>query len=106
MPDDLLAHQLLDGEDLEALRRGGAGDRLRDAKKRITVTADLEPREVGLHRDGVPVDDRGRRLGEGKRDPGRGTATQRADDDEEEDATTQSEPHYTTLRSGSTLGPA
>src|ERR1700674_1342301 len=106
LSDDLLAHQLLDGEGLEPLRGRGAGDGFRDARERIAVTAHVESRLVGLHRNGVAIDDRGRRFCEGQRGRRRRTGTQRAADDEEEDATTQSEPHYTTLRSGSTVAPA
>src|SRR6202521_3686029 len=61
LPDDLLAHQLLDRESLEPLG-GGAGDGFRNARERIAMTAHLESRLVGLHRNGVPIDHRGRRL--------------------------------------------
>src|SRR5207302_4818010 len=106
LPDDLLAHQLLDGEALQPLRRCRARDGLGNARKRIAVPAHLQAGLVSLHRDGVAVDDRGRRLGEGQRPARRRTGAQRAGDDEGEDATTQSEPHYTTLRSGSPRAPA
>ena len=66
LPDDLLAHQLLDGEALQPLRRCRARDGLGNARKRIAVPAHLQPRLVGLHRNGVAVDDRGGRLREGQ----------------------------------------
>src|SRR5438128_4808527 len=106
LPDDLLAHQLLDGEGLQPLRGRRAGDRFRDACKRIAVPAHLEPRLVGLHGNGMAVDDGGSRFREGHREPRRRTSTEHAGDDEGKDATTQGEPHYTTLRSGSTRTPA
>src|SRR5207302_6895082 len=106
LPHDLLAHQLLDGEALQPLRGRRAGDGLGDACKRIAVTAHLQPRLVGLHRNGVAVDDRSRGLGERERNPWRRTGAQSGGDHEKEDATTQGEPHYTTLRSGWTPLPA
>src|ERR1700674_2731724 len=62
LSDDLLAHELLDGESLESLDGGGAGDGFRDARERIAMTAHLESRLVGLHRNSVAIDHRGRRL--------------------------------------------
>src|SRR5256886_8633335 len=106
LPHDLLAHQLLDGEGLQPLGGRRTGDGLGNARKGIAVPAHLQPRLVGLHRNGVAVDDRGGRLREGQRHARRRTGAQRAGDAKEEDATTQGEPHYTTLRSGSPCTPA
>ncbi len=89
---DLFAHQLLDREVFEALRRRRARNRLRDAREWVAVTADLQAGLVGLHRNLVAVDNR-RRLGGRDPDSGCVAGTQGAAENEEKDRAPQGEAH-------------